>query len=220
LAFRPSPRAERILNRLVKPAVWIGGLWPLALVVVAVVTGTISANPLEDVTDRTGKAVIILLMVTLAVSPVRRLSGWNGVIAARRPLGLFAFFYACLHFLIYLFDHTFSWGLIVEDVVEHPYVTAGFAALLILAALAVTSTKGWIRRLGKGWQKLHRLVYLAAGLGVIHFLWAVKKDLREPLVYAAVFAVLMAFRLPLLQKKRKKTEIRARPPVERDAPAV
>ncbi len=220
MAFRPSPPAERILGRLLKPAVWIGGLWPLALIVLAVVTGTISANPLEDVTDRTGKATIILLMVTLAVSPVRRLSGWNGVIAARRPLGLFAFFYACLHFLIYLFDHTFTWGLIAQDVVEHPYVTAGFAALLILAALAVTSTRGWIRRLGKGWQKLHRLVYLAVGLGVIHFLWAVKKDLREPLVYAAVFAVLMAFRLPLLRKKRKKTEIRARPPVKRDAPAA
>jgi sulfoxide reductase heme-binding subunit YedZ len=220
LAFRPSPRAERTLNRLLKPAVWIGGLWPLALIIAAIVQGTISADPLEDVTLRTGKAAITLLMVTLAVSPVRRLSGWNGVIAARRPLGLFAFFYACLHFLVYLFDHTFTWGLIIQDVVKHPYVTAGFAALLILAALAVTSTKGWIRRLGKGWQKLHRLVYLAVGLGVIHFLWGVKKDLREPLIYAAVFAVLMAFRLPLLRKKPKKTEIRARPRVEPDAPAA
>jgi len=220
LAFRPSPRAERILNRLLKPAVWIGGLLPLALLVLAVVAGTISANPLEDATDRTGKAAIILLMVSLAVTPVRRLSGWNGVIAGRRPLGLFAFFYVCLHFLVYLFDHTFSWGLIIQDVVKHPFVTAGFAALLILAALALTSTKGWIRRLGKGWQKLHRLVYLAAGLGVIHFLWAVKKDLREPLVYAAVFAALMAFRLPVFQKKRKKTESRARPRVGSDAPAT
>ena len=220
MPFRPSPRAERTLNRLLKPAVWIGGLWPLALIFVAIGTGTISADPVEDVTLRTGKAAITLLMVTLAVSPVRRLSGWNGVIAARRPLGLFAFFYACLHFLVYLFDHTFAWELIVRDVVKHPYVTAGFAALLILAALAVTSTKGWIRRLGKGWQKLHRLVYLAVGLGVIHFLWGVKKDLREPLIYAAVFAVLMAFRLPLLRKKPRKTEARARPRVEPDATAV
>jgi sulfoxide reductase heme-binding subunit YedZ len=220
LAFRPSPRAERTLNRLLKPAVWIGGLLPLALLVLAVVTGTISADPVEDATLRTGKAAIVLLMVTLAVSPVRRLSGWNGVIAARRPLGLFAFFYACLHFLVYLFDHTFTWELIFQDVVKHPYVTAGFAALLILAALAVTSTKGWIRRLGKGWQKLHRLVYLAVGLGVIHFLWGVKKDLREPLIFAAVFAVLMAFRLPVFQKKRKKTESRARPATEPDAPAA
>lgn len=220
MSFRPSPRAERILNRLLKPAVWICGLWTLALIVVAIVTGTISADPVEGVTLRTGKAAITLLMVTLAVSPVRRLSGWNGVIAARRPLGLFAFFYACLHFLVYLFDHTFTWELIFQDVVKHPYVTAGFAALLILAALAVTSTKGWIRRLGKGWQKLHRLVYLAVGLGVIHFLWGVKKDLREPLIYAAVFAVLMAFRLPLLQKKRKKTEIRRPAAVKTDAPAA
>lgn len=211
---------ERTLGLVLKPAVWIGGLLPLGLIVLAVATGTISADPVEDVTLRTGKAAITLLMLSLAVSPVRRLTGWNGVIAARRPLGLFAFFYACLHFLVYLVDQSFSWGFIVEDVVEHPYVTAGFAALVLLVPLAATSTRGSIRRLGKGWQKLHRLVYLAAGLGVIHFVWGVKKDLREPLIYAAVFLALMAFRLPLLKTKRRKTETRRRAAAEPDAPAL
>jgi len=215
-----SPRAERTLSRLLKPAVWTGGLLPLALLAGAILAGTVSQDPIEDVTHRTGKAALTLLLVTLSITPLRRLSGWNGIVAARRPLGLFAFFYACLHFLVYLFDQSFSWGFIVEDVAEHPYVTAGFAALVVLAPLAVTSTRGWIRRLGKGWQKLHRLVYLAVGLGVIHFLWGVKQDVREPLVYAAVFAALMAFRLPLPGGKKPRKAARAPVRVERDARAV
>jgi methionine sulfoxide reductase heme-binding subunit len=197
-----SPSTQRVLGRLLKPAVWLAALIPLSLLVLDGVGGNLGAEPVEEITHRTGKTAITLLMATLAVTPVRRLTGWNGVIAARRSLGLFAFFYACLHFLIYLGDQAFSLPYIVEDVVEHPYVTAGFTALLLLLPLAVTSTKGWIRRLGKGWQKLHRLVYLAAGLAVVHFVWLVKKDLREPLIYAAVFAVLMAFRLPLFAKGR------------------
>jgi sulfoxide reductase heme-binding subunit YedZ len=206
-----SPRAQRVLARLLKPAVWIGGLLPLALLVLAGATGTLSADPVEEITHRTGKAALTLLMVTLAVTPLRRVTGWNGIVAARRPLGLFAYFYACLHFLTYLGDQAFSWKYIWEDLAERPYATAGFTALLLLTPLAVTSTTGWIRRLGKGWQKLHRLVYLAAGLGVIHFLWAVKKDLREPLIYAAVFASLMAWRLPLLLgRDRKKKPARGR----------
>ena len=201
--MRIPAKLERVLDRLLKPAVWIGGLFPFAWLVVDAFTDGLGAEPVENVTHRTGKAAITLLLVTLAVTPVRRLTGWNGAVRARRPLGLFAFFYATLHFLVYLFDQGFSWGYIVEDVVEHPYVTAGFIALLLLVPLAVTSTRGWIRRLGKGWQKLHRLVYIAAGLAVIHFVWLVKKDLREPLIYLAVFAALMALRLPLRAKRRR-----------------
>lgn len=217
--MRISPRAERVLGRLLKPAVWIGGLLPLALIVVAIVTGSILADPVKDVTHRTGIAALTLLLVTLAVSPIRKVTGWNGAIAARRPLGLFAFFYASLHFLVYLADQTFSWGYIVEDLAERPYATAGFAALVLLVPLAVTSTRGAIRRMGKGWQKLHRLVYLAVALALIHFLWGVKQDLREPLIYIAIFAALMAFRLPLLRGKRKDARRRAAR-VERDAAAV
>ena len=210
-----SPQVERVLGRLLKPAVWIGGLLPLALLVVAAFTDGLGAEPIEEVTHRTGKAAITLLMVTLAVTPVRRLTGWNGVVGARRPLGLFAFFYACLHFCIYLFDQGFAWAYIVEDVAERPYVTAGFTALLLLLPLALTSTRGWIRRLGKGWQKLHRLVYLAAGLAVVHFLWLVKADLREPLIYAAVFAALMALRL--VPAKRRSPRRASVPTTDRRA---
>lgn len=204
-----SPRAERVLARLLKPAVWTGGLLPLAFLLFRSLTDGLGAEPIEEITHRTGSAAITLLMATLAVTPARRLTGWNGVIAARRPLGLFAFFYACLHFVVYLFDQWFAWEYILEDIAERPYVTVGFTALLLMVPLAVTSTRGWIRRMGKGWQKLHRLVYLAAGLAVVHFLWLVKADLREPLVYAAVFAALMAFRL--VPAARKKAARAAKP---------
>ena len=205
---------------MLKPAVWIGGLLPLALLAIAIATGTIEADPVKDITHRTGKAVLTLLLATLAVTPVRRLTGWNGAIAARRPLGLFAFFYAVLHFFIYLGDQAFSPAYIVEDVVEHPYVTAGFTAFCLLVPLALTSTKASIRRLGKRWVKLHCLVYAAAILGVIHFLWAVKKDVREPLIYAAVLAILFALRVPAWIERGKKTPRRASIPVRSDATAA
>ncbi|HEX6746819.1 MAG TPA: protein-methionine-sulfoxide reductase heme-binding subunit MsrQ [Longimicrobium sp.] len=205
---------------MLKPAVWIGGLLPLALLAVAILTGTLEADPVKDITHRTGKAVLTLLLATLAVTPVRRLTGWNGMIAARRPLGLFAFFYAVLHFFIYLGDQAFAPAYIVEDVAEHPYVTAGFTAFCLLIPLALTSTKASIRRLGKRWVKLHRLVYAAALLGVVHFLWAVKKDVSEPLIYAAVLAVLFAVRVPVWLRRGKKTPRRASIPVRSDATAA
>lgn len=211
-------RVERVLDRLLKPAVWLLSLLPLALIVFHGLTDRLGAEPIEEITHRTGKTALTLLMVTLAVTPVRRLTGWNGAIRARRALGLFAFFYAVLHFGIYLFDQWFDWSLIVEDVLKRPYVTVGFTALVLLVPLAVTSTKGWIRRLGRGWPKLHRLVYLAAGLAVLHFVWLVKADLRDPLIYAAVFAGLMAFRV-FPPKKGKAKKPAPAPLAERDATA-
>ncbi|HZG41587.1 MAG TPA: protein-methionine-sulfoxide reductase heme-binding subunit MsrQ [Longimicrobium sp.] len=190
----PAPWQLRAA-RWIRPAAWVGGLVPLALIVVAAFTGGLGAEPIEEVTHRTGFATLLMLMLTLAISPVRRWTGWNWLASARRTLGLCAFLYVCLHLVIYLVDQGFSLGFIVEDVVKHPYVTVGFAAFLLLVPLALTSTKASIRRLGKRWQKLHRLVYLATGLGVLHFLWLVKKDLRDPLIFAAVFAVLMLARL-------------------------
>lgn len=197
--------------RWIRPAAWIGGLIPLVLLVAGAFTGGLGADPIEYVTLRTGFATLLMLMCTLAVTPVRRLTGWNWLAPARRTLGLCAFLYVCLHLSTYLVDQGFAWTYIVEDVAERPYVTAGFTAFLLLLPLALTSTKASIRRLGKRWQKLHRLVYLAAGLGVLHFLWLVKSDLREPLIFAAVFAVLMALRLPALANRGKK------PPARRGA---
>jgi sulfoxide reductase heme-binding subunit YedZ len=200
----PAPWQLRAA-RWIRPAAWVGGLVPLALIVVAGFTGGLGAEPIEEVTHRTGFATLLMLMLTLAISPVRRWTGWNWLASARRTLGLCAFLYVCLHLAIYLVDQGFSLGFIVEDVVEHPYVTVGFAAFLLLVPLALTSTKASIRRLGKRWQKLHRLVYLATGLGVLHFLWLVKKDLRDPLIFAAVFAVLMLARLaPRLAAARSR----------------
>ena len=165
--------------------------------------GDLTANPIEDLTHRTGWWALTLLMVTLAITPLRRLTGWNRAIEYRRMLGLFAFFYACLHVSIYFgLDQLLSFEYILEDIAERPYITVGFTAWLLLIPLALTSTRGWIRRLGKRWQRLHRLIYVSAALGVLHFLWLVKADVREPLIFAAILGILMAFRLPLFRRRR------------------
>jgi sulfoxide reductase heme-binding subunit YedZ len=200
-----QPRAAR----WIRPAAWVGGLIPLILLAAGAFTGGLGADPIEYVTLRTGFAALLMLMCTLAVTPVRRLTGWNWLAPARRTLGLCAFLYVCLHFATYLVDQEFALGYIVEDVAERPYVTAGFIAFLLLVPLALTSTKGWIRRLGKRWQKLHKVVYLAAGLGVLHFIWLVKSDLRDPLIFAAVFALLMALRIPALAGRKPKRAVKA-----------
>jgi sulfoxide reductase heme-binding subunit YedZ len=131
------------------------------------------------------------------------LTGWNRLIRFRRMLGLFAFFYATLHFAIYLaIDQFFDWATIVEDVTKRPFITAGFAAFVLLVPLAVTSTQGWIRRLGRRWQQLHRLIYVSAILAVVHFIWKVKSDLRDPLFYATILAMLFAVRAALWIRRR------------------
>ena len=153
------------------------------------VTGGLSVNPVEDITHRTGDWALRFLLLTLAISPFRWLSGWNGAMRYRRMLGLFTFWYASLHFSTYIvFDHFFDIRSITDDVIERKYVTAGFLAFILLLPLAVTSTQGWIRRLGKRWLVLHRLVYVAAVAGVVHFLWLVKLETSEPLVYAVVLS--------------------------------
>jgi methionine sulfoxide reductase heme-binding subunit len=188
-------------------------LLPLANIVFDGLTGGLEAEPVKDITHRTGWWTLSLLMATLAISPLRRLTGWNQLIKFRRMLGLFAFFYATLHLLIYFgLDQVFSFAYIGEDIAKRPYITVGFTAWLLLIPLALTSTKGWIRRLGKRWTKLHRLVYLCAALGVLHFYWLVKADTREPLLFAAILAILLAFRLPLMERKRKGARPRVSSP--------
>ncbi len=159
-------------------------------------TGGLSVNPIEDITHRTGDWALRFLLLTLAVTPFRWLSGWNEAIRYRRMLGLFTFWYATLHFSTYVvFDHFFDIRSITDDVIERKYVTAGFLAFVLMLPLAVTSTQGWIRRLGKRWLVLHRLVYVAAVAGVVHFLWLVKLETSEPLVYAAVLSGLFMARV-------------------------
>ena len=167
--------------------------------------GDLTANPIEDVTHRTGFWALTLLMATLAVTPIRRLTGWNRVVQYRRMLGLFAFFYACLHVAIYFgLDQLLSFEFILEDIAERPYITVGFTAWVLLIPLAITSTRGWIRRLGKRWQRLHRLIYVSATLGVLHFLWLVKADIRQPLIYAGVLGMLFLLRLPVFKRLRAR----------------
>lgn len=188
--------SKRIVLAL-KAVLWLAALAPGAWLLVRLFTGALGPNPIEALTHTTGMTALVLLLVTLTVTPVRRISGWNPVIRLRRPLGLFAFFYAVVHFSIwFVFDMVFSVRYMLEDVVERPYITVGFAAFLLLTPLAVTSTKGWIRRLGKRWTKLHRAVYVATGLGVLHYLWVVKADTRLPLLLGACLAVLLLLRVP------------------------
>jgi sulfoxide reductase heme-binding subunit YedZ len=174
-------------------------------------TDRLGANPIEELQLETGIWALRFLAITLAVTPLRRLTGWSGIVRYRRLLGLVAFFYVCLHLVNYLaIDLQFDMGNIVEDVAERLYITVGMAAFLLLLPLAVTSTRGWQRRLGRRWQRLHRLAYAAAVLGTVHFLWAVKKDITEPLAYAAIFATLFAVRLwfalaPRLRGLRART---------------
>jgi methionine sulfoxide reductase heme-binding subunit len=194
---------ERVTSlTLLRVAVWVGALLPLALLVYDTLTDGLGAEPIETLTHRTGWWGLTLLLATLAVTPVRRLTGWNRIIGVRRLLGLWAFAYVVLHFAIYLVDQELVLVYITEDVLERPYITVGFAAFLLLIPLAVTSTRGMIRRLGgRRWQLLHRIVYLAAALGVLHFLWLVKADVREPLVFGGVLLVLLLLRLPLPRRR-------------------
>lgn len=156
----------------------------------------LGADPVREILHRCGKTALQLLLLTLLVTPLREITGWRDLIRLRRMLGLFAFFYAVLHFTTYAWlDQGLDLRAIGEDILKRPYITIGLAALLLLVPLAVTSTNRMMRRLGRRWTQLHRLVYLVTLLGVWHFWWQVKKDIREPLVYALIFAALMAWRL-------------------------
>lgn len=186
--------ADRI--SLAKIALFVACLLPAGWLAWQVFLGDPGPDPVARIVHETGAWTLRLLLITLTVTPLRRWTGWNVLIRFRRMLGLFAFFYATLHFASYLFlDLGAFWSQLLTDIAKRPYITVGFSAWLLLIPLALTSTNAMMRRLGRRWQQLHRLSYLIAGLGVLHFLWLVKSDLREPLVYAAILAVLMAARL-------------------------
>jgi sulfoxide reductase heme-binding subunit YedZ len=180
----------------IKAGVFVLCLVPFARLVYGAFANTLGANPIEAITRSTGWWTLFLVMATLSVTPLRKLSGANWLLRLRRMLGLYAFFYACVHFTTFVwFDHWFDVGEIVKDVIKRPFVTIGFAAFLLLWPLALTSTNAMVRRLGPNWQRLHRLVYVAAILGVAHFWWLVKRDLTEPALFAAGLAALLGIRL-------------------------
>jgi sulfoxide reductase heme-binding subunit YedZ len=195
---------------IARPAIFLALLTPLLLLAFDAFTGGLSVNPIEDILHRTGKWGLRILLLTLTITPLRRLFGWNVLMRFRRMVGLFSFFYLVLHFSTYLgLDRFFSLTEILEDVSTRPFITVGFASLLLLVPLAVTSTNKMIKRLGgKRWTRLHRLVYPAAIGGVIHFVWAVKLDAREPTIYAIALAVLLALRIPMWLEQARRSRSR------------
>ncbi len=204
-----SARATSVL----KVVLFAASLVPLArllLDVLGVGGLTLGANPVEELIHRLGKWGLNFLLITLAVTPVRRLTGLHWLVRYRRMLGLFTFFYITLHFESYtVVDHRLDISSIGEDIIERPYITLGVTALILLVPLAVTSTNGMMRRLGSRWRRLHRLVYVIAVLGVSHFYWQVKQDVQEPLIYAGILAVLLGFRVWVATKSSRHRLMRA-----------
>ena len=189
-----------------KPLVFIASLAPFLWLLArgfGLFGESLGADPVKTTLHVLGKTALNLLLITLLVTPVRQLTGFTHVLRIRRMLGLFVFFYVLMHFLLYISYQGFDFGEILKDVVKRPYITIGFLGLLMLIPLAITSTNKMMRRLGRRWQSLHRLVYAIAILGVWHFYWQVKKDVREPLIYAGILAVLLGYRaMRAWQKKR------------------
>jgi len=187
-----------------KPIVFILCLVPALLAVgdALGITGQLSANPVEDILDRFGNWAIRFIMITLAVTPLRKITGWNWLARFRRMFGLFTFFYAAMHFLTWLLldrglavDPAFQWAMILEDLTERPFITIGFAAVVLLTALAVTSTNGIRRRMGRTWDRLHYSAYVIGVLGVWHYWWQVKKDTSDAWIYAIILALLLGYRI-------------------------
>jgi sulfoxide reductase heme-binding subunit YedZ len=208
-----KPRSVKLL----KIPVFIACLIPLGKLLLETfgIQGmTLGANPIEELIHRCGLWGLNFLFITLSVTPLRQISGWNWLIRFRRMFGLFSFFYLCLHFTVYAgLDQRFDFAAIGEDILERPYITLGMIGLTLLIPLAVTSTNGMMRRLGRRWLKLHRLVYVVAILGTWHFYWQVKKDVFEPLVYAGILALLLGFRLVVYWQKKQRRARREEQPL-------
>jgi sulfoxide reductase heme-binding subunit YedZ len=204
--------------RWFKPVVFLACLVPLALLGWKAYSGGLGANPVEVITHATGDWTLRFLLITLAITPIRKLTGRLWLIRFRRMFGLFAFFYGTLHFLTYIWlDKFFDVHEMLHDVAKRRFITVGFTGFVLLIPLALTSTRGWIRRLGgKRWQSLHRLIYVSAIAGVIHYWWLVKADIHLPLEYAAILAVLLGYRIavwamPRFSGKRALREPRLEP---------
>jgi sulfoxide reductase heme-binding subunit YedZ len=226
--------SQQTLRFVAKPAVFIASLGPVAWLTWAGLTGNLSVNPLSDLTNETGLWTIRFLCLSLAITPLRRLTGWNWTIKFRRMLGLYAFFYGTLHFLVYVIADRFagldfpdgivSWTTVRNlamsvsaDIYKRPFITIGFTTLMLLLPLAITSTTGWIRRMGgKRWAQLHRLAYVAGVTAVVHYYWLVKADVRSPYLYAAIVAVLLGVRI-YWSRVKAAASIRVQQPTPRRA---
>lgn len=192
---------RRLSPNLLRVATHIGALVPLAILIWDTLNNKLTVNPIQELSQRTGKIALVLLVLSLVCTPLNTVFGLRQVLTLRRPLGLYAFAYAALHLLVFaVLDYGLDPVLLREAIVEKRYVLVGFAAFLLLLPLAITSTKGFQRRLGKHWKQLHRLVYVAALLVIVHYVWLVKADVREPLLYGAIVAGLLALRLPLVRR--------------------
>jgi sulfoxide reductase heme-binding subunit YedZ len=191
------PISSRVISRVLKPLVFAACLGPLLYLAWGAFAGTLGANPIDFITDETGTWTLRFLVLTLLVTPVRRLSGWNPIVRFRRMLGLFAFFYGSLHFLTwFVLDQFFDVQAMLHDIGKRPFITVGFLGFVLMVPLAVTSTTGWIRRMGgRRWQMLHRLAYVSAVCGVVHYYWLVKADVARPLRYGLIVAGLLGARV-------------------------
>jgi methionine sulfoxide reductase heme-binding subunit len=222
---------RNLIRWVAKPLVFLAALGPLTWLIWAFFTAHLSANPLSDITNETGVWTLRFVCITLAITPVRRLTGWNVLIRFRRMTGLYAFFYGTLHFLTYVILDRFFTVLALldpgdaivsvgtaqklvmavgEDIAKRPFIMIGFTAFVLMIPLAITSTAGWIRRLGgRRWNRLHQLIYATGVCAVIHYYWLVKADVRRPLAYGAVVGGLLAFRAAVRARKAMQTSARA-----------
>lgn len=201
----------------IKTLLFLLALFPLARLFWLGFSGNLSANPVEFIERSTGTWALVCLLAALALTPIRLIWGINWQVQLRRMAGLFMFFYACLHFTTYVWlDHWFDWNEISQHIIKHPYVLVGFSAFVISIPLALTSNNAMMRRLGSRWKQLHCMVYAIAVLGVLHFWWLVKKDLREPLVYAVILAVLLSVRLYYRYRKHQSINARPKRPVSEE----
>lgn len=183
-------------SRWLKPAFLALCFFPAARLLWLGLNGGLGVNPIEFITRSLGTWALSFLLITLAVTPLRKLTGWGEIMRVRRMLGLTAFFYALAHWLSYLWlDQFFDWGEILKDIVKRPFITIGMATFLLLLPLALTSTNAAMRRLKRNWQRLHRLVYPASACAVLHYFWLVKQDITQPMIYALVLAVLLGLRI-------------------------
>jgi methionine sulfoxide reductase heme-binding subunit len=205
----------QLVRRVLKPVLFLACLLPFAWLVLGAFTDGLGANPVETITNTTGIWTLRLIAISLAITPLRWLTKWNPLIQLRRMLGLFAFFYGTLHFMTYfVLDQSLMFDGLWEDIVKRPYITVGFTAFVLLIPLALTSTQGWIRRLGgRRWNLLHRLVYVSAVLGVLHYWWKVKLDVSDPFFYAVIVAVLLGVRLLRTLQHRQPAPISRKTPV-------
>lgn len=191
-----------------KPADWIrravhfGALVPFAVMVIDYFRNNLTINPIQEATQRTGDTAVILLVLSLAITPVMSLTKFRGLAPSRRPLGVYAFAYALVHVAIFVaVDYGFNLGLVIETIIQKQFTLVGAATFILMIPLAITSTKGWQKRLGKKWKNLHKLAYAIGPLAILHYSWALKADIRLPLTFGAVIIVLLVLRIPFIKKK-------------------